>query len=377
MIYVLAALFGYLIGSVPFGLVVTRAAGLGDVRNIGSGNIGATNVLRTGHKGLAALTLVLDALKGTAAALIAGRFGSDVAIIAGFCAFLGHLYPAWLGFKGGKGVATYLGVLLGLIWPAALIFAIVWIAVAVVTRYSSLAALAAVVAVPLALLAMGFQDFAVVLGVMSVLVIVKHRQNIARLRAGTEIADRRRRMTEEPAADAPRLSDRQRLSWLRLIRSENVGPASFRQLINRFGSAEAALEALPELVAAGGGTSPPHVATFAEAEAELAAAAAHGARFVAIGERDYPPMMRRMDNPPPLIAVKGNPAVFSLPPVAIVGARNASLAGIRLARQLASELGRDGYAVVSGLARGIDTAAHEGALSRRCRSGWSGDGGMK
>ncbi|MET0598333.1 MAG: glycerol-3-phosphate 1-O-acyltransferase PlsY [Mesorhizobium sp.] len=186
MIYVLAALFGYLIGSVPFGLVVTRAAGLGDVRNIGSGNIGATNVLRTGHKGLAALTLVLDALKGTAAALIAGRFGSDVAIIAGFCAFLGHLYPAWLGFKGGKGVATYLGVLLGLIWPAALIFAIVWIAVAVVTRYSSLAALAAVVAVPLALLAMGFQDFAVVLGVMSVLVIVKHRQNIARLRAGTE-----------------------------------------------------------------------------------------------------------------------------------------------------------------------------------------------
>ena len=170
-------------------------------------------------------------------------------------------------------------------------------------------------------------------------------------------------MTEEPAADAPRLSDRQRLSWLRLIRSENVGPASFRQLINRFGSAEAALEALPELVAAGGGTSPPHVATFAEAEAELAAAAAHGARFVAIGERDYPPMMRRMDNPPPLIAVKGNPAVFSLPPVAIVGARNASLAGIRLARQLASELGRDGYAVVSGLARGIDTAAHEGALA--------------
>ena len=186
MIYVLAALFGYLIGSVPFGLVVTRAAGLGDVRNIGSGNIGATNVLRTGHKGLAALTLVLDALKGTAAALIAGRFGSDVAIVAGFCAFLGHLYPAWLGFKGGKGVATYLGVLLGLIWPAALIFAIVWIAVAVVTRYSSLAALAAVVAVPLALLAMGFQDFAVVLGVMSVLVIVKHRQNIARLRAGTK-----------------------------------------------------------------------------------------------------------------------------------------------------------------------------------------------
>jgi acyl phosphate:glycerol-3-phosphate acyltransferase len=182
----LALVTGYLLGSIPFGLILTRAAGLGDVRNIGSGNIGATNVLRTGHKGLAALTLVLDALKGTAAALIAGRFGSDVALVAGFCAFLGHLYPAWLGFKGGKGVATYLGVLLGLIWPAALIFAIVWIAVAAITRYSSLAALAAVVAVPLSLLAMGYQDFAVVLGIMSLLVIVKHRQNIARLRAGTE-----------------------------------------------------------------------------------------------------------------------------------------------------------------------------------------------
>jgi DNA processing protein len=170
-------------------------------------------------------------------------------------------------------------------------------------------------------------------------------------------------MTEEPAVDAPRLSDRQRLNWLRLIRSENVGPASFRQLINRFGSAEAALEALPEMIAAGGGTAAPHVATLAEAEAELAAAAACGARFVAIGERDYPPTMRRMDNPPPIVAVKGTSAVFALPPVAIVGARNASLAGIRMARQLASDLGRDGYAVVSGLARGIDTAAHEGALA--------------
>ncbi len=131
MNYLLAALFGYLLGSIPFGLLITRAAGLGDVRKIGSGNIGATNVLRTGNKGLAALTLLLDALKGTAAVLIAGLYGTDLAIVAGFFAFLGHLFPVWLGFKGGKGVATYLGVLAGLMWKVALVFAAVWIAVAV------------------------------------------------------------------------------------------------------------------------------------------------------------------------------------------------------------------------------------------------------
>src|SRR4051812_3696225 len=187
MIYVLAGLFGYLLGSIPFGLVITRAAGLGDVRKIGSGNIGATNVLRTGRRGLAALTLVLDALKGTAAVLIAGRFGGEVgAVLAGLCAFLGHLYPVWLGFKGGKGVATYLGVLAALKWPLALVFAAVWIAVAALLRYSSLAAILGAVAVPIALFAIGYQDFAAVFGLMSVLVLYKHRANIARLRAGTE-----------------------------------------------------------------------------------------------------------------------------------------------------------------------------------------------
>jgi glycerol-3-phosphate acyltransferase PlsY len=186
MNYLLAALFGYLLGSIPFGLLITRAAGLGDVRKIGSGNIGATNVLRTGNKGLAALTLLLDGLKGTVAVLIAGLYGADLAIIAGFFAFIGHLFPIWLGFKGGKGVATYIGVLAGLMWKVALVFAAVWIAVALLLRYSSLAALIAAVIVPLTLLIMGYQDFAVVFAVMSVIVFIKHRANISRLMAGTE-----------------------------------------------------------------------------------------------------------------------------------------------------------------------------------------------
>ncbi|MBX3570867.1 MAG: DNA-processing protein DprA [Mesorhizobium sp.] len=159
------------------------------------------------------------------------------------------------------------------------------------------------------------------------------------------------------------LSDRQRLNWLRLIRTDNIGPATFRDLINRFGSAETAIEMLPELARQGGGIRLPRVPSVAEAEAEAEQARKAGARFVAIGEPDYPAMLRRVENPPPLIAVKGNADVFVLPPVAIVGARNASLAGIRFARMLASDLGREGFAIVSGLARGIDTAAHEGSLS--------------
>lgn len=161
----------------------------------------------------------------------------------------------------------------------------------------------------------------------------------------------------------PRLSDRQRLAWLRLIRTQNVGPASFRDLINRFGSAEAALEILPELMISGGASRIARIPSLAEAEAEMEAARKMGARFVGIGEADYPPLLKSMDHPPPLLAVKGEDAVFRLPAVAIVGARNASLAGIKMARTLAAELGRDGYGVVSGLARGIDTAAHQGALS--------------
>lgn len=164
-------------------------------------------------------------------------------------------------------------------------------------------------------------------------------------------------------APSPRLSDRQRINWLRLIRTSNVGPATFRDLINRFGSAEAAIEMLPELTASGGALRAVRIPSVEEAESEINAATVAGARFVAIGEADYPPMLRRMDQPPPLVAIKGEAAVFRLPAVAIVGARNASLAGIKMARVLASELGREGYAIASGFARGIDTAAHEASLA--------------
>ncbi|KQY19190.1 glycerol-3-phosphate acyltransferase [Rhizobium sp. Root483D2] len=181
-----AVIFGYLLGSIPFGLILTRMAGLGDVRKIGSGNIGATNVLRTGNKKLAAATLLLDALKGTAAAAIASRWGIEAGIAAGFAAFIGHLYPVWLGFKGGKGIATYIGVLLGLAPVMVLLFAAIWLAMAKITRYSSLSALVATLIVPVVLLATGYGKIGLLFVVMSVITWIKHRANIQRLLAGTE-----------------------------------------------------------------------------------------------------------------------------------------------------------------------------------------------
>lgn len=167
-------------------------------------------------------------------------------------------------------------------------------------------------------------------------------------------------MTE--ASPAPRLTDRQRLNWLRLIRTENVGPATFRDLVNRFGSAETAIDALPGLARAGGSRRAIRIATVADAEAEMAAAGRMGARFVAIGEPDYPPLLRHVEHGPPLLAVLGEGDVLQRPTISIVGARNASLAGVRMARMLAGELGRAGYAIASGLARGIDAAAHQAGL---------------
>jgi len=190
MLAILVALvFGYGLGSVPFGLVLTRAAGLGDIRTIGSGNIGATNVLRTGRKGLALATLLGDALKGTAAILIARAIaGEGAAMAAAVGAFLGHLFPVWLGFKGGKGVATYIGCLLGLWWPAALGFGAVWLAMAGIFRISSLAALTASAVVPVALWLGGWVSttLAGVLIALAVLVWIRHAENIRRLLAGTE-----------------------------------------------------------------------------------------------------------------------------------------------------------------------------------------------
>jgi glycerol-3-phosphate acyltransferase PlsY len=184
---IIAAVLGYLSGSVPFGLILTRMAGLGDVRSIGSGNIGATNVLRTGNKGLAAATLLLDALKGTVPTLLGYHFfGVEDAIIAGFAAFLGHLFPVWLGFKGGKGVATYIGVLFGLDWRMGLLFLAVWIATAAITRYSSLSALIAAVLIPVVEFFVGDIRIAALFAIMSIIVFIKHNANIGRLLSGTE-----------------------------------------------------------------------------------------------------------------------------------------------------------------------------------------------
>jgi len=177
---------GYLLGSIPFGLILTRYAGLGDIRAIGSGNIGATNVLRTGRKGLAAATLLLDALKGVVAVLLASLISREAALAAALGAFLGHLFPLWLGFRGGKGVATYLGTLLAAFWPAGLIFAAVWLAAAFLSRRSSVGALAASIAGPVALFAFGENTAGWLYAVMTLLLWWKHRENIGRLIAGTE-----------------------------------------------------------------------------------------------------------------------------------------------------------------------------------------------
>lgn len=187
VVALLALAVGYLLGSIPFGMILTRIAGTKDLRSIGSGNIGATNVLRTGRKGLAAATLLGDMLKGTVAVIVAGQFGGPSgAMIAAFGAFLGHLFPVWLGFKGGKGVATYIGVLLGLFWPGALAFCLIWLVVAWWTRYSSGAALIASALTPPLLWLDGHRDLAILFLILTALLWIMHRGNIARLRAGTE-----------------------------------------------------------------------------------------------------------------------------------------------------------------------------------------------
>lgn len=181
-----ALAFGYLLGSIPFGLILTNLFGAGDLRSIGSGNIGATNVLRTGRKGLAAATLVLDGLKGFAAVWLAWRFLPGAPAFAALGAVVGHCFPVWLKFRGGKGVATTLGVTLGLAWPVGLAYALVWLAVVALARISSLAGLSAALAAPIAAWLTGHTAFVPVLAAIAALVFWLHRANIARLRAGTE-----------------------------------------------------------------------------------------------------------------------------------------------------------------------------------------------
>jgi glycerol-3-phosphate acyltransferase PlsY len=185
-IWAAALVVGYLLGSIPFGLILTRYAGLGDIRNIGSGNIGATNVLRTGRKGLAAATLLLDALKGVAAVLIASLISKEAGLAAACGAFLGHLFPVWLGFRGGKGVATYLGTLFAVFWPVGLIFAGIWLAAAFLSRRSSVGALTASLAAPIALFLFRENAAGWLYAAMTVLLWWRHRENIRRLLAGTE-----------------------------------------------------------------------------------------------------------------------------------------------------------------------------------------------
>jgi glycerol-3-phosphate acyltransferase PlsY len=187
MPFALAFVVGYLLGSIPFGLLLTRFTGGPDIRSIGSGNIGATNVLRTGNKALAAATLAGDLLKGTAAVLVVAHFISfDAALLAGLGAFLGHIFPVWLKFKGGKGVATYIGVLLGLAWPFALFFGLIWLGMAALFRYSSLAALTASAVTPAALWVKGQPKTAALFLLLTVMLWIMHRANIARLLNGSE-----------------------------------------------------------------------------------------------------------------------------------------------------------------------------------------------
>lgn len=183
---ILALVSGYLLGSVPFGLLLTRLSGRGDIRSIGSGNIGATNVLRTGSKGLAALTLLLDAAKGAAAVMLAGQFWPDAVYYAAAGALVGHLYPVWLRFQGGKGVATLLGVLTPLFWPAALAYALLWLGMLLLLRISSVAGMTAAVSAPLTAALLGAMTLVPLLTGFAVLIIWKHRENIRRLKRGEE-----------------------------------------------------------------------------------------------------------------------------------------------------------------------------------------------
>ena len=181
-----AGIIGYLLGSIPFGLLLTRLAGHGDIRQIGSGNIGATNVLRTGSKGAAALTVLLDLAKGWAAVVIGEAWGADAALLAAGCVIIGHMFPVWLGFRGGKGVATALGALLALAWPVALGAALVWLATALMLRYSSLAALVAAVAAAIFAPFVADRATAAMIAGIALLIILRHHANIRRLIAGTE-----------------------------------------------------------------------------------------------------------------------------------------------------------------------------------------------
>ncbi len=338
-------LLGFLLGSIPFGLLLTRVAGLGDIRAIGSGNIGATNVLRTGRRDLAAATLLLDALKGTAAVLLARQLGGPAAL-AGLAAVLGHTLTPWLRFRGGKGVATGLGALFGIAWPLGLA-APCWL-----PPPRSPASPRS----PRCRLRRGAADRASSchalpwpIPLIAAWIVWRHRANIARLRAGTE-----------PRIGA--VTQAERLARIRLARTAGVGPLTYRRLLARFAVPRRRIDALPGLARAGGRTAPVAVTPPRRRARTGPAAPARrphaGARRARTTPRCWPCWRTRR----PCISILGDPALLGPRAVGLVGARNASANGQRMAEALAAELASHDVLVVSGLARGIDTAAHTGAM---------------
>ena len=344
MLFALA--LGYLLGSIPFGLVLTRLTGKGDIRDIGSGNIGATNVLRTGSKPLAALTLILDCLKATAAILLAQLlFGRETGAFAAAGAMIGHLYPVWLRFRRRQGRRD-------------------------LPRCSHRAAVARChrlcrrLAIPAAdapnLVACrndgGHQRADRRFGAPFVL-----RPAVARFRGARPVeAPREYPSPEERNRATNRIEDL--TDRLRLLRTPGIGPVTYRQLIARFGTPAAALAAVPDLARRGGGRAPA-IRSRDDAEREIAKVERFGARFLALGQGLYPRLLAEIEDAPPLLIAKGDLNLIDRQSVAIVGARNASAAACRFARGLAHDLGQDGVVIVSGLARGVDSAAHDGALA--------------
>ena len=348
MLFALA--LGYLLGSVPFGLVLTRLTGRGDIRAIGSGNIGATNVLRTGSRPLAALTLILDCLKATAAIVLARYlWGEGSGPMAAAGALIGHLYPVWLGFRGGKGAATLFGILIALLPIAAGIYAALWVLLLATSRISSVAGMVAAISAP----------------ITAALLSSNSLSNAARFRVAGAV--------EAPRKYCPPNGGFRARHWegeglnedlidrLRLARTSGIGPVTFRQLLRRFGGPTEALQAIPELARRGGGRVPA-VAGRDDAEREIARVEKFGACFLVLGQELYPRRLAELDDAPPLLVAKGRVSLLDRPSVSMVGARNASAAACRFARGLAHDLGEQGLVVVSGLARGIDSAAHDGSL---------------
>ena len=372
--FYLGGVIAYLIGALPMGLIVARLFKLGDLRRIGSGNIGATNVLRTGNKAAAALTLLLDGGKGAVAVVIAQRFGPDMAVIAAGAVVVGHIAPVWLLFKGGKGVATTLGVLLATAWPVGLIACGLWLAVAGLFRYSSLAALIAICASPGFALVFDMPQIAWLAGLprghRHAAPWGKHRAPRAGPRASHRPGRPGRARGRSPGGpmnvadtnERRTLSDAERLDWLRLARCENVGPITFFALLDRFGSPAAVLDALPALARRGGRRRPIKICSRAAAERELEALTALGGRMIARVEPAYPLALAAIADPPPVLALRGRADLLLAESVAVVGARNASANGMHFAERLAADLGAAGLTVVSGMARGIDARAHAGAI---------------